>query len=101
MLLFKNITDKNEDAYHESLEKMDLAALQIGGEIDPSRVDLRATSCLCVNIEAMETKCQPGDSFTITKVTADVFCHGDCPDTRNSFTKVITNCNFFGGSNSY
>ena len=85
MLLFKNITDKNEDAYHESLEKMDLAALQIGGEIDPSRVDLRATSCHWVNIEAMETKCQPGDSFTITKVMADVFCHGDCPDTRNSF----------------
>ena len=73
MLLFKNITDKNEDAYHESLEKMDLAALQIGGEIDPSRVDLRATSCYWVNIEAMETKCQPGDSFSITKVTADGF----------------------------
>ena len=85
MLLFKAIKDKNEDALHEGLEKMDLAALQIGGEIDPSRVDLRATSCHWVNIEAMETKCQPGDSFTITKVMADVCCHVDCPDTRNSF----------------
>ena len=71
MLLFKNITNKNEDEYHESLEKMDLAALQIGGEVDPERVNLRATSCHWVNIEAMEAKCQPGDTFSINKVTAD------------------------------
>ena len=73
MLPFKNIKneDENEDAYHKSVQKMDLAELQIKGEIDPERVNLRVTSCFWVDIEAMETKCQPGDSFSIKQVPAD------------------------------
>ena len=73
MLPFKNIKneDENEDAYHKSVQKMDLAELQIKGEIDPERVNLRATSCFWVDIEAMETKCQAGDSFSIKQVAAE------------------------------
>ena len=66
--MFKAIKT-NEHSYQEGVDKMDLAALQIGGAaIDPATVDLRATSCQWVHLEEMEKKCQPGEGFMINKV---------------------------------